>query len=235
VSELSIAVAQPACAALDVLANARAHADAVHRADARVVVFPELSLTGYELDADPVSPSDQALGPLREACAERGAIALAGAPVSGAAGARFIATLRVTAEAVDVVYRKIWLGGDEPARFQPGTGPAVIEVDGRRLGLGICKDTGASEHAARTAALGIDVYVAGLVHLPEELAEQDARGTRIAQQTGAHVAFASGAAPTGGGFDRTAGHSTIWSPDGVVLARAGSDAGEVVSVAIARP
>ena len=48
---LRLAVAQPPCVPLDVAANARAHAAAVRAAGARVVVFPELSLTGYELDA----------------------------------------------------------------------------------------------------------------------------------------------------------------------------------------
>ncbi len=233
-SELTIAVAQPGCVAFDVLANAQAHADAVRRARARVVVFPELSLTGYELDAEPISLADDALEPLLEACAETGSIALIGAPVADQAGGRFIATVRVAAAEVDTVYRKVWLGGNESGRFGPGIGPAVIDVDGWRLGLGICKDTGVVEHATRTAALGIDVYVAGLVHLPQELAEQDARGIRIAQQTGAHVAFASCAARTGGGFDRTAGHSTIWSPDGVVLARAGTTTGQVVTTTIDR-
>ena len=48
---LAVAVAQPPCHAGDVAANAAAHADVVWRAAARVVVFPELSITGYELDA----------------------------------------------------------------------------------------------------------------------------------------------------------------------------------------
>lgn len=44
---LPIAVAQPLCVPYDVAANAAAHAAAVRSAGARVVVFPELSLTGY--------------------------------------------------------------------------------------------------------------------------------------------------------------------------------------------
>jgi predicted amidohydrolase len=48
---LSVAAAQPACVGYDIAANAAAHAAAVRAAAARVVVFPELSLTGYELDA----------------------------------------------------------------------------------------------------------------------------------------------------------------------------------------
>ncbi len=55
---LTIAAAQPACVPGDLAATARAHADAVRAARARVVVFPELSLTGYELAAGPVAPDD---------------------------------------------------------------------------------------------------------------------------------------------------------------------------------
>ena len=81
--ELRLAVAQPACAALDVSANALAHAAAVRAARSRVVVFPELSLTGYELTAPLLAPDDPRLEPLVEACAATGSIALAGAPIEG--------------------------------------------------------------------------------------------------------------------------------------------------------
>ena len=63
---LTVAVAQPGVAH-DVAANARAHAAAIRGAGARVAVFPELSLTGYELDAAPVDPADPRLAPITEA------------------------------------------------------------------------------------------------------------------------------------------------------------------------
>ena len=148
---LSIAAAQPRCAAHDVVANAAAHARAVRAADARVVVFPEMSLTGYELDATPIDPGDVRLAPIIAACAETGTLALVGAPVPGPG----IGVLAVDAEGARVVYAKTYLHGDEAERFVPGE-PAVIEVDGWRLGLAVCRDTGIPEHAARTAALGMD-------------------------------------------------------------------------------
>lgn len=222
-----IAAAQPRCTARDVAANARAHAEAVRAARAGVVVFPELSLTGYELDAAPVSPDDPALRPIVAACVAAGSVALLGAPVQEGRR-RFVAMLRIDGVGVAVAYRKAHPGGDEVGRFAPGEGPAMIEVAGRRLGLGICRDTGIESHTAATARLGVDVYVAGLVHRPEELPEQDARGRRIAAACGAAVAFASFAGPTGGEYAATAGTSTIWSPDGVVLARAGGAPGELV-------
>jgi predicted amidohydrolase len=218
---------------MDVAANARAHAEAIHEAKARVVVFPELSLTGYELDAEPVSPADGALAPIVDACAATGALALAGAPVEDE-GRRFIAVLGIDGTGAGIAYRKSHLGGDELDRFSPGDGPAVITVDGWRLGMGICKDTGVPEHTAATAELGIDVYVAGLVHAPAELEEQDARGRHIAAACRAYVAFASFAGPTGGGYEATAGESTIWSPDGSVVARASDAPGAIARAELLR-
>ena len=41
------------------------------------------------------------------------------------------------------------------------------------------------------------------------------------------VAVASFAGSTGGGFARAAGRSSIWSPEGVVVARAGPETGAI--------
>ena len=224
---LTIAAAQPVCTAKDVQKNALEHADTIRAAQARVVVFPELSLTGYELDADAVPPEHEALKAIADACAETGTVALVGAPVVGERGEAQIGTLQVTSAGIEVVYAKSYLGGDELTRFTPGSCPVAIEVDGWRIGLGICKDTGVDQHIADTAALNIDVYLAGLVHSREELDIQEERGIRIARTCGAYVAFASFAGPTGGGYERTAGVSSIWAPDGTPLARAGSEPGGV--------
>jgi predicted amidohydrolase len=270
-----VAVAQPLCAAHDVAANARAHASAIRAAGARVVLFPELSLTGYELDADPVDPGDERLQPIVEACADTGAVVLAGAPIGSAsatsapagsasatgapvanvptadvpmAGAQptdnsktasdnskknetrpvFIGVLAIDGDGVAVVYRKMWLGEEEARRFTPGPAPAKLTVDGWRLGLAVCRETGVAQHAADTAALGIDVYLAGTVMAPDEAEKQNERGRRIS--TGHHlwVALASFAGPTGGGYDQTAGQSGIWAPDGTQVSAAGPRPGTVI-------
>lgn len=212
---LSVAVAQPRCVAHGVVANAAAHAEAVRATDARVVVFPEMSLTGYELDAAPIAPDDERLAPIVAACAETGALALVGAAVPGP----HIGILAVDADGARVVYGKVHLHGSEGLHFVPGE-PTVIEVDEWRLGLAICRDTGIPEHAARTAALGIDGYVAGVVHADHEAGVIGERARRIAADHGVWVATAAFAGPTGGGFDRTSGRSGIWSADGELIAEA---------------
>jgi predicted amidohydrolase len=224
---LAIAVAQPRSVSNDVAGNALVHAETIRAAGARVVVFPELSLTGYELDAVPIAVDDPRLGPIVEACAETGSIALVGAPVEGEAGGSNIGILAVDGDGARVAYRKVWLGGDEPRRFSPGSGPAVLEVDGWRLGLAVCKDTGVPQHAADTAALGMDAYVAGMLELAADALIPEERARRAAADHGVWVAFASFAGSTGGGYSDAAGGSGVWSADGVAVARAGSQTGEI--------
>ncbi|HEX5588715.1 MAG TPA: carbon-nitrogen hydrolase family protein [Candidatus Limnocylindrales bacterium] len=225
---LSVAAAQPACVGYDLAANAAAHAAAVRAAGARVVVFPELSLTGYELDAAAVELDDPRLGPIVEACAETGSVALAGGPVLGDDGRRHLGMLAIDAAGVRVVYRKTFLGGAEPDHFAPGPGAEEIEVDGWRLGLGICKDTRIAEHITTTGALGIDAYAAGMLEAAEDAGVPEERARRIARELGIPVVIASFAGSTGGGYDVAAGGSGIWAADGTELARAGAEVGEVV-------
>ncbi len=222
---LAIAVAQPRITAHDIDANAAEHAAVIRAARARVVVFPELSLTGYELDAPAIAVDDPRLAPIVEACAETGATALVGAPVHGEAGREHIATLAIDGTGTRVAYRKMHIHESEE-RFSPGDGPAVFNVDGWRLGLAICRDTRFAEHDAATAALGMDIFVASVLdhardaHIPAE------RAQRVIADHGVWVATASFAGSTGGGFDRAAGGSAIWAPDGSVLAQAGPEPGE---------
>lgn len=225
---LRIAVAQPLTVAHDVAGNATRHAAAVRAAGARVVVFPELSLTGYELAAAPLDPADDRLAPLRAACAETGTLALAGAPVAGP----HIAVLAVDGEGVRVAYRKMWLGGAEPDRFRPGREPTVLTVDGWRLGLAICKDTGVPAHAAATVAGGAEAYLAGVLESADDAAVPDERARRVTAAHGVWVATASFAGSTGGGYPRAAGGSGVWSPAGVAVARAGTATGELVTATL---
>ncbi|MCZ7423224.1 MULTISPECIES: carbon-nitrogen hydrolase family protein [unclassified Micromonospora] len=225
---LTVAVAQPPCVSYDVATNVAAHAAIVRAAATRVVVFPELSLTGYELDAAPVDPADPRLAPLVAACTAAGTVALVGAPVAG----EHIATLAVDGTGVQVAYRKMWLGDVEARRFRPGPAPVVLDVDGWRIGLAICKDTGVVAHAEQTCAAGVDVYAASIVDAAAQAHVPDQRALRISTTHRVAVAVASFAGATGGGYTETAGRSAIWSSDGSVLARAGTAPGEFVQATL---
>jgi predicted amidohydrolase len=229
---LAIAAAQPPCVSYDVTANAAHHAATVRSAGARVVVFPELSLTGYELDAPAVAVDDPRLAPIVEACAETGSVALVGAPVNGDAGRSHIAMLAVDGGGARVAYHKMWLGGAEPGRFAPGGEPAVLEVDGWRLGLAICKDSRIAQHASDTAALGPDAYVVGILESAEDVGVLDERARRVTRDHHLWVVMASFAGSTGGGYSHAAGRSGVWMSDGAEVARAGPEPSAIVRAAL---
>jgi len=193
---LIVAAAQPRCTPFDLSANAAAHAEVVRAARARVVVFPELSLTGYQLDAPAVALDDPVLIGLQRVCAATDSVVLLGAPV-GVGTAEHIATLRVDSSGADVVHRKVWLSDAEAVRFTSGPAPAVLELDGWRLGLATCKETGVDDYTDALKRLGVDAYLAGVVHRPDELDTQNARGRRISRQLRVPVVLASAAGPAG--------------------------------------
>lgn len=220
---LVIAAAQPACRAYDVETNVQRHAACVRSAAAKLVVFPELSLTGYEMDAPCLALDDERLAPLIEACRETAAVALVGAPIAADGGGAHIAMLRVAAQGISVVYRKVCVHSSEAPRFAAGPAPCSVELDGVRLGLAICRDIGIIEHTAATVALGIDVYIAGVLNHDHEERLQSARARRIAKEHGVHVVFASFAGATGAGYARAAGCSGVWAPSGDVLSQVGPE------------
>lgn len=226
---LTVAVAQPACARLDVAANAAAHAEAILSAAARLVVFPELSLTGYDLTAPCVAPDDARLEPIVSACRSTGATALAGAPVRAEDGAEYIATLAVTGAGAKVACRKTWLHGKEGDRFTPGEKPEILSLDGWRLGLAVCADAATPRHAADAAALGIDAYVASTLYgaSAESLAARDGHMRDRAATHGIWVVLSTAAGPSGE-YAETSGGSGVWAPGGDVLVQAGPRTGEVV-------
>lgn len=230
---LTVAAAQPSCVRDDIAANALSHAAVVRAADARVVAFPELSLTGYELDASPVDPGDERLLPIIDACAAMGSVALVGAPTSDTHGDH-ISVIAIDASGARVAYRKMWLSDREAQRFVPGSSPAVVEVDGWRLGLAVCKDTGAPAHADATSRLGMDAYVAGVLDSADDASVQDERARRITSRHDVWVVVASFAGSAGGGYEVAAAQSRIWSPDGAVVASAGQHSGAVARAALTK-
>ena len=228
---LTVAAAQPVAVAHDVAANAAAHAGWSAPPERGWWCFRSCRSPAMNWTRTSCRRTTRAWHRSSPRAGTRVTLALAGAPVDGP----HIGVLAVDGRSgrVEVAYRKAYLGESERVRFQPaGTGPTVVQVDGWRLGLAVCKDTSIPEHWADTAALGIDAYVAGLTMFDVEAGEQDRRGQLIAKTHGVWVVFASFAGSTGDGYDRCAGRSAIWGPDGAVRAQAGPDPGEFVTAAL---
>ncbi len=231
---LTVAAAQPELRPGDLEFNAAAHAEAIRRAGARLVVFPELSLTSYALASATVALDDPSLDAIVAACDATGSVALAGAPLKENDGIERIAMVRFDGSGVEVVYRKMHPDEEEGRRFAAAPDPAVMELDGWRLGLAICRDSMMFAHAADTAEFahgsglgGIDAYVAGSLFRPQRIAQRDKRMRYLATGYGMWVVQACFAGP-GSDFAETSGDSAIWAPDGTVAARADEQPGRIV-------
>ncbi|MGI3199859.1 nitrilase-related carbon-nitrogen hydrolase [Streptomyces sp. GLT-R25] len=114
-------------------------------AGARVVVFPEASMACF---GTPLAPLAQSLdGPwadgVREIARATGTVVVAGMFTPADEG-RVANTLLATGPGVEESYDKIHLydafGFRESETVAPGSRPAVIDVDGVRLGLATCYD-----------------------------------------------------------------------------------------------
>ena len=110
--------------------------------------------------------------------------------------------------------------GEEPKVFRPGTAGCTLELDGWRLGLGVCYDSGFPEHARAAALDGCHAYLVGALFF----AGGGRLQSRVWFPAGAldNTCFAVLANHVGpaGGRDACGG-SAIWRPDGLLLAEAG--------------
>ncbi|BCW66455.1 carbon-nitrogen hydrolase family protein [Arthrobacter sp. NicSoilB4] len=202
---------------------------------ARLVVFPELSLTGYDLDglADPerwVTAADPRLDSLREICRRTGITAVVGAPFRESDGTPRLASLALQpGGGLDAGF-KVWLHGPERQSFTPGDRTAVLDLDGWRIALAICLDTARPVHAGEAAEAGADIYAVSALYAAGE-------AHRLALHLGAramdHRMF-SVLANLGGTteFGPSAGGSGFWGPDGLVIRQAAGTGTEVVTATL---
>lgn len=233
----SIAVAQTVPQLGNTAANVAEHvrlAEKAAAAGAGLVVFPELSLTGYELELAgslAFALDDDRLAPMVAAAEAMGIQLVVGAPVR-ADGELFIGAMILGADAAVDVYAKQHLGTfsesaavdgtvppGEPTVFVPGDRDPEIRLGGLSGAIAICADVGQPAHAEAAARRGADLYLASMFVIPSELArEQDTLAER-ARTHGMLVAFANFGGRSGG--LRSGGTSAIWDPNGECLAALG--------------
>ncbi|MER6198421.1 carbon-nitrogen hydrolase family protein [Streptomyces sp. NPDC001586] len=237
---MKIAAAQMACLPADVHANAAraaALAAAAREQGAELVVFPELTLTGYELDALAADPGlwtaadDPRLDPLRSA-----GIATAVNVALPTAGPRpAIATLVHDADGAHVTtYAKQHLFRHEQDHFAPGTGDGRFELGGIRFSLGVCYDNHFPELPGRGAADGCRVHLASSLYgTGDGIGERAAVYPGIARDHGLYVVLANHVGPAGPWTG--CGRAAVWAPGGGLLAEADDRTPSVVTAEIVGP
>ena len=202
-SPIAIAAAQTCVAKGDIEANVRAHCEIVRKAashGADLVVFPELSLTGFEPELAAtlrVTVDDERLAPLRELARRLNLTIVAGAPLAGSAEKPNIGTLIYSGSA-PLIYAKRFLHADEEACFSAGDRGCVINVKNVSVALAICADTNHSVHAEEAARNGAVVYAAGVFVAPDRYTTVTGRLQHYAAHHSMAVLMANFGSPTCG-------------------------------------
>ncbi len=245
----SLAVAQTCPVAGDVQANLEEHVRLARLAaseGARLVLFPELSLTGYELalaDGLAFSENDPRLDPLLDVAASHNITLVVGAPVR-LGPSLFIGAFILPPDRTKGIYTKHRLGAfsssascdsfdgivppAEATVFQPGDRNPLICLQDQVAAVAVCADIGRPAHAELAAERGADTYLASMFVIPSDFDGEIAKLSRYAVQYRMMTALANFGSPSGG--LRSAGHSSIWSDTGELLVLLGVEGSGVAIV-----
>jgi len=209
----------------DVEANVARHvryASAAAGLGVSLLVFPELSLTGYELELIAAHPEltlhaqDARLEPLRVLARRESIALLVGAPVRFGADALHIATLAFLPDGKVAVYTKRNLDERERAVFAPGLGGPVLQLGRVPVAMAICSDVAKAEFAAEAARNKAKVYAASVLWSDAGYEADAALLSGYAKTHGIAAVMANHAEPTGGLVP--AGRSAIWDERGALVA-----------------
>ncbi|MER7465046.1 carbon-nitrogen hydrolase family protein [Streptomyces sp. NPDC097981] len=235
---MKIAAAQLTCIPADVPANtARSVALAAEAREqgAELVVFPEFTLTGYELEALAAEPGlwmadadDPRLDPLRSA----GIAVAVNAALRTAGPLPAIATLVYGADGRHLTtYAKQHLYRHEQGAFAAGGSPGRFELGGIRFSLGVCYDNHFPQLTARAAADGCRVHLASSLYgTGDGIRERATVYPGIAEEHGLYVVLGNHVGPAGPWTG--CGRAALWAPGGALLAEADDRTPSVVTADI---
>lgn len=227
---LRIAAAQSPSVPGDVACNVQTHLAYVRVAASQgvqVLVFPELSLTGYEpsvLAANVLHADHAALAPLRQAARDHGMALVVGGPAApvqdGALPA--IGAWVLHGDGSAALYRKRHLHASEESFASPGTDDAQVHLlAGEPTGMAVCADITHPEHARAAHAAGATLYAAGALVSHQGYGPESELLQGYARDHGMAVLLANYSGPSGGYV--SAGGSAFWEAGGRCVVAADGD------------
>lgn len=218
-----LVAAQCAVQAGDLVANLALHLDFMRRAGelgARLIIFPELSLSGYEpaLACALAQPADSPLlEPLCSLAMTAGMTAVVGLPlrVPGRDKPQIAACI-LYPDGSRAIYIKQHLHAGEEQFFSAGQGGELLLVEGTSVALSVCADFAHAEHPAEAAERGAQVYAASVLIGEGGYPHDSSLLQGHAQRHGMAVLVANHGGPTGGWA--AAGRSAFWDEQGRCVA-----------------
>jgi predicted amidohydrolase len=227
-SDACIAAAQTECRAGDITANLIQHLQLAQLAathNAQLLVFPELSLTGYELHllkSHAITVGSGLLDALHEIARLSHMVIVVGAAVHADGNEKpHIASIVLHPTGKRTLYAKHFLHpGEEQFAVAGPINHAICKIGHYQAGLAICADTTHAEHPTAAAQLGADLYAASVLWSIKGYAVDAALMQGYAQAHSMDVLVANFAGISGG--YACAGRSALWDARGFLCAQAPS-------------
>mgnify|MGYP000033797201 CR=1 FL=1 len=217
---MKLALAQIGSKSADVAFNIQTHINSILKASKEGVdylVFPELSLTGYELERGlelAFSPHDKRLEKLIEVSVQNNITVCVGAPLYIDETVH-LGSIIIKASGEIETYSKIHLHGDEKKYFTAGINHHCLKIKDTTIANAICADTSHSIHAKTCASLGADVYVAGVMYFPACYDKDIKMLSSYAKEFDMLVGTANHNKPTGPYTG--IGKSALWDKNGLIV------------------
>jgi predicted amidohydrolase len=217
--DMDICAAQYCSVAGDLTANIASHERFMRQAamqGVKFLLFPELSLTGYEptlMHDLAQTPGVALLQPLRDLARQLEMTTVVGLPVRQADNDTImIAALVLGSDGSGAMYTKQHLHVGEDAVFSAGNGGALVKTGGAPIALSICADFTHASHAQAAAQTGAVVYATSVLISEGGYSHDSELLQSYARDHSLGVLMANHGGPSGGWS--CAGRSAFWAPGG---------------------
>lgn len=186
-----------------------------HGAD--TIIFPELSITGYEPELAKelaTTPNDSRFDDFQKIADDKQRTIGIGVPTKNERGICISMLLFQPGQARQT-YSKKHLHADEKEFFVSGQNTSAVIDHNIKIAPAICYELSVPEHAENAFRNGAEVYLASVAKSAEGVAKAAANLSGIARKYSMTVLMSNCIGPCGG-FE-SAGRSAIWNKQGMLL------------------
>lgn len=194
-----------------------------------VIIFPELSLTGYELYLSKklgFARKDKRLSVFQNLSDKYKIIIIVGAPILNEVGDVKIGLFIIRPYTTTTYYSKMHLHEGETKFFSPGKREIILDCKGTFIGLAICADITKDTHPYNLVSKGASIYLCSML-ITSNGYDEDTKILRdYAIKHKLVVAMANFSEDTGGW--KATGKSAIWNSNGDLIAKATENVDSIV-------
>ena len=204
-------------------ANIQEHYELIELAskkNADLIVFPEMSLTGYEREKArelAFTTEDSRLKRLRQLSCEKQITIIAGAPIV-IKNDLFIGAFILSPNNSISIYTKQFLHGGENNYFKSSFKyDPIIELKGERISCAICADISNPEHVRNAKKKGASLYISGIFFTPNGISNAYNVLSNYAKKHSMNVLMSNYGGESWG--LESGGMSSFWDKQGTLITK----------------